>query len=172
MNNTNIIQKTGAAKGQKVGAVRTGSDPWGELAAAIVKQAVADDYDARKRIEKEKKWLIKHGRRPENMKIYTKYYDWLSGQCVNIAYSIKCCHDLEALLLLRKKLERYRDRQAWMSRTVMRCNHIREAEKTIADIKGFFYSQWFIQLCDADGPMIYKQVVANYKMGRRVKGAN
>lgn len=162
----------GAISSRKIGSGGGRSNPWRELAAAIIKQAVADDYDARKKIEREKKWLIKHGRRPENMKIYTKYYDWLSGQCVNIAYSIKCCHDLEALLLLRKKLERYRARQAWMGRTVKRCNHIIEAEKTIADIKGFFYSQWFIQLCDADGPTIYKQVVANYKMGRRIKGAN
>lgn len=169
--NANILKKDGAVKSLKVGSVPSGSNPWYELSAAIVKQAVADDFEARKKVDHERKGLVKQGRRPENLKYYTRYFDWLSGQCVNITYSIKCCHDLEALLLLRKKLERYRARQAWMGRTVKRCNHITEAEKTIADIKLFFYSQWFIRLCDADGPTIYKQVVANYRMGRRVKGA-
>ena len=63
-------------------------------------------------------------------------------------------------------------RKKWFARVITRIDAMIAAESTIRDVKQFFYSEWFVQLCDADGPMLYKHLIENYKIGRRPKGAD
>lgn len=171
MRGNELSREAGAVKGLHVGSGGSRNRPFEDLAAGIIRQAAADDFEARKKRDTERKRLVSIGRRVENIKIYSCHMNWLNGKIANIAYQMKRCHDLETYLRLKAEREKYENRRKWWKHTALSCEHIYEAEKTIKEVRGFFYSQWFIQLCDADGPMLYRQIVENYKLGRRTKDA-
>ena len=180
MRGNELSREAGAVKGLHVGSGGSRNRPFEDLAAAVVRQAASDDYLARKKIDDNRKWLNKNHRCFENRRIYRRYYHHLlrlTGHVNRLYIIARDTDDAYKTLCTIRDICQYPEyfwmmkRKRWFGRTVTRLDAMVDAESTIRDVKAFFHSEWFVQLCDADGPMLYRQIVENYRLGRRPKGA-